>query len=535
MLLRTLTSLFKRPEPQDLLARARQLRRDDAPEQARQLCMEILRETPRDAQAMALLAALAADQGQAQAGLQWVRQALAVDPDCLQAHFALGRLHEGQERFAQAEASYRRVVQLDDSYAMGHTNLGCMLHLRGDLQAAAECYRKALTLDPAQPEALRNYALVAGTPQQLREAMLGFERHVSSHPRDARALHQLAHLYLHLGRHDDALVHYERALALEPDEAEFHFARGQLLLQLGRYEEGWREYEWRWRMDYLNGPMRRFPQPRWDGRPLPGTLLVHGESGFGDVFQLIRYVPLAARRCGRVVVECSTALHGLVSRIEGVAQVVPEGGPLPPFDAHIPPIAMPPLFGAALADVPWEGPYIQADASRVADWAARVAAAAPHARKVGVVWTGNPGNLGNRERSVTLQQLALLADLPDLSFFSLQKGVGDLARPGAVPEGMHFVDLTADLADFSDTAALIANLDLVISIDTSVAHLAGAMGRPVWVLLPFAADWRYHVDRSDNPWYPSMRLFRQQSEGDWSAPLQELRRALAALPAGAGA
>lgn len=529
MLLRNLRTLFKRTEPEDRLARARQLRRDDAPDEARQLCMEILRDTPDDAQAMALLAALAADQGQFQAGLQWVRQALAADPECVQAHFALGRLHEGQERFTEAEASYRRVVQLDDGYAMGYTNLGCMLHFQGRLEAAAECYRKALALDPGQPEALRNYALVAGTPQQLREAMLGFERHVANHPRDARALHQLAHLYLHLGRHDDALDHYERALALSPDEPDFHFARGQLLLQLGRYEEGWREYEWRWRMEYLNAPMRRFAQPRWDGRPLQGTLLVHGESGFGDVFQLIRYVPLAARRCARVVVECPAALHGLISRVEGVAQMVPEGGPFPAFDAHIPPIAMPPLFGAALADVPWSGPYIHADAGRVEQWAARVAAAAPRPRKVGLVWTGNPANLGNRERSLTLQQLAPLAELPDISFFSLQKGAGDLARPGAVPEGMHFVDLTAGLADFSETAALIANLDLVISIDTSVAHLAGAMGRPVWVLLPFAADWRYHVDRSDNPWYPSMRLFRQQKEADWSAPLQELKQALASL------
>ena len=531
MLLRRITSLFRPVDVQALLARARRLRQEQALDEARELCMQVLQEAPRHAECMALLAALAADQGHFDAGLQWARQALSADPDCVPAHFALGRLYEGLERFSDAETSYRNVVRLDARHAMGHTNLGCMLHLQERLDDAAECYRRALAIEPAQPEALRNFALIAGNAEHLREAMRGFERHIASHPRDAGALHQLGHLYLHLGRHDDARVHYERALALEPDDAEFHFSRGHLLLLLGRYDEGWPEYEWRWRMEYLNAPLRRFLQPRWDGEPCRGTLLVHGEPGFGDVFQFIRYVPLAARRCGRVVVECHTALHGLISQVEGVSQVVPEGGPFPPFDAQIPPIALPPLFGRSLADVPWNGPYIHADRGLVELWADRIAATAPRARKVGLVWTGNPANLGNRERSVTLQQLAPLAEVPGVSFFSLQKGAGERAQPGVVPEDMHFVDLTADVRDFSDTAALIANLDLVISIDTSVAHLAGAMDRPVWVLLPFSADWRYHVGRSDNPWYPSMRLFRQESEGDWSAPLHKLSQALAAWAA----
>jgi hypothetical protein len=188
------------------------------------------------------------------------------------------------------------------------------------------------------------------------------------------------------------------------------------------------------------------------------------------------------------------------------------------------------VFGTTIETIPWRGPYITADPARIAPWSQRIAAAAPRARKVGVVWTGDPANLGNRERSVTLEQLSALARVPGVSFFSLQKG-GESARPGRIPEGMHFVDLTEGIRDFSDTAALLAQLDLLISIDTSVAHLAGAMDRPTWVLLPFSADWRYHVGRSDNPWYPRMRLFRQQAEGDWSVPLRELAQAFEAWAA----
>jgi tetratricopeptide (TPR) repeat protein len=511
------------------LETAQALRRNDEFDAAREVCLGILRDEPDDADAMALMAAMAADQWQFENGMQWARRALAARRDCVPAHFAMGRLFEGEQRYGEAEACYRQVVRLDPGHASGHTNLGCMLHVQGRIADAIACYRQALKLEPGQPEALRNFALVAGGPEELRAALEGFEFYLATHPRDARAHHQLAHLQLHLGRHEQALAAYERAIALEPDTAEFHLARAQLLLLLGRYAEGWREYEWRWRMPQFNGPMVRFTQPRWDGQPLQGTLLVHSEPGFGDVFQLVRYATLAAERCARVVVECKPALADLVAGVAGVAQVVREGDPLPPFDAHIPPIAFPHAFGTTLETIPWRGPYIVPDPARVREWTQSVAASCPRERKVGLVWTGNPGNFGNRERSVTLQQLGSLAQAGNASFFSLQKGEG--AQPGPVPAGMHFVDLTGGIRDFSDTAALLAQLDLVISIDTSVAHLAGAMGRPVWVLLPFSADWRYHVARRDNPWYPSMQLFRQESEGDWSAPLQRLTDAFTAWAA----
>jgi hypothetical protein len=279
-------------------------------------------------------------------------------------------------------------------------------------------------------------------------------------------------------------------------------------------------------MEMLNAPAVRFPQARWDGRTLQQqTVLVHDDGGFGDTLQFVRYAALAAARGARVLLECQPALATLMTDVDGVAQVVAQGHPLPPFDLHVPLISLPALFGTTLETIPWSGPYVHAQPQRVQDWAERVALAGAGGRKVGLVWTGDPRNLGNRERSLTLQQLAVLADVPGVSFFSLQKGA-QAPGPGDVPVGMNFLDLTASLRDFSDTAALLTQLDLVITIDTGVAHLSGAMGRPTWVLLPFSADWRYHVGRSDNPWYPDMRLFRQQLAGDWEAPLQQLRQAL---------
>lgn len=509
-----------------LLQSARGLRNEGKLDAARDACLEILRDRPENAGAMALMAAIAADQQHADNGIYWATRALAVDRDCLAAHFALGRLMEGEARFAEAEASYREVVRLDRAHAQGQTNLGCVLHRQGRIDEAVACYRKALQLEPGQPEALRNLTLVAGGADNLSEALKGFEHRLISHPHDAEAHFQAGHLHLHLGHHAEALTAYERAIALEPDRADFRFARSQLLLLLGDYAQGWREYEWRWRLPSFSAPMVRFSQPRWDGRALKGTLLVHSEPGFGDVFQLVRYVALAAERCTRVVVECRSAVAGLMANVEGVAQVVREGDPLPEFDAHIPPIAFPYIFGTTLETVPWRGPYIAPDPPRVQEWSSLVAASNARERKVGVVWTGNPENRNNRERSVTPQQLGCLAQASNVSFFSLQKGAD--AQLGDLPAGMHFVDLTPRIRDFSDTAALLTQLDLVISVDTSVAHLAGAMDRPTWVLLPFSADWRYHVGRRDNPWYPRMQLFRQQGHDDWSAPLQQLTEALVA-------
>ena len=510
-----------------LLRHAEAARRDGDLRGARRMCLAALRASPEDAHVLSLMAAIAADERQTEEGLSWARRAVAVDPRSVAAHYALGRLWEGAERYAEAEASYRKVTVLDPNHARAHNNLGCMLHMQGKLDAALACYRKALELDPQQPEANKNYAALAGADAgRLETAIDGFKRQIAANPGDAAAYNSLANIYVELGRHREALVNLERALALDPDRVEFHFAKAHLLLLLGNYAEGWKEYEWRWRMKAINAPALRFSRPMWDGRRIEkGALLIHGETGFGDTLQFVRYAPLAAVRCATVIVECQPALKSLLHGAKGVSQVVAQGERLPPFDTHVPLIALPGIFGTTLDSIPWQGPYIHADPAQASEWRSLVASCEPARIKAGLVWAGNPQNPNDRARSLALQDLAPLARVPDVTFFSLQKGPA-AAQAVAPPAGMRLVDLTPRILDFSDTAALLSQLDLVVSIDTAVAHLSGAMGMPTWVALPFAADWRYHVGRGDNPWYPTMRLFRQERDGDWSAVIAQIAQEL---------
>ncbi len=510
----------RREAPDASIAQAQDRRRQGEYEAARQLCLDLLRDEPDHVGALAMLIGISADLREFDAGLQWAQRALAVDPQSVAAYYALGQLWEVADQHAQSAACYRRVTELAPGHAKAYTNLGCMLHLQGRLDEALACYRQALQLEPEQPEALRNAALITGSGDDVAVAMRGYQERIVANPKDAAAHYSLANVYLELGRHEDAMASYDRAIALEPDSAEYRFARAHLLLTLGDYVRGWQEYEWRWRLSRFNAPLTRFTQPRWDGRPLQdGTLLVHGETGFGDMLQFVRYAALAARRCASVIVECQPALESLIRRVEGVSQVVVQGEALPPFDAHVPLICFPQVFGTTLATIPSRQPYVKAEPARIEAWRALVAPHASGGPKVGLVWSGNPANVMDRKRSVTLQQLAPLAGASAVTFYSLQKGPG-ASQVGSPPAGMNLVDLTARIDDFSDTAAFLSQLDLLISIDTSVAHLAGAMGLPVWVVLPFAPGWRYHVGRTDNPWYPTMRLFRQERDGDWGGLVQ---------------
>ena len=509
--------------PAQLLSQAEAAYAAGAPDQARRLCLALLRRAPRDGRALVLLAAIAADAGQIDEGLQWARRAQDADPGAASPHYVMGRLWQEAARLPDAEASYRSAIGLQPDHARAHNNLGCVLHMQGRLQDALVAYRRALDLDPALPQANQNYAAIVRDAGALERAAAAYLRHTAAHPEDAMAFNDLGNAYRELGRHQDALAAYERALALDPDLAQAHFSRSFVLLLLGDYSAGWRDYEWRWRINAFNGPMLRFSQPIWDGgRIEAGALLLHAEQGLGDTLQFVRYASRAAERCESVILECQPELVALLRSTAGLARVLAKGEALPPFARHAPLMSLPELFGTTLADIPWSGPYVRPDPVRVAAW--RDAIAGP-GLKVGLVWAGRPQQWDDRKRSISLQQLAPLARVPDVAFYSLQVGVAaaQAARP---PESMRLVDVAARFKDFSDTAAIIASLDLVITIDTSVAHLAGAMGVPVWVLVAQAPDWRYHLGRSDNPWYPTMRLFRQERDGDWSGAIEQVAAAL---------
>jgi tetratricopeptide (TPR) repeat protein len=514
------------PERRRLLLLAEIARKEGALEQARQHCRSILRRSPDDAGALSLMAAMAADANQIEEGLPWAQRAIAADPQAVAPHYALGRLLELAGRLIEAESSYRKVIDLDPVHARAHNNLGCVLHMQGKLDAALVCYRKALELDPSQPEANQNYAAIVRDASSHELAIEGYLRQTRENPDDAVAFNNLANTYVESGRHQEALASFERAIALDPDRPEAHFSRSFVLVLCGDYLEGWKEYEWRWRINAFNAPARRFPQPMWDGsRIADGMVLIHAEQGFGDMLQFVRYAPLVAERCAAVVLECLPQLKSLLKGVNGVRQVVAKGEALPQFAAHLPLMSLPRVFGTTIESIPWQGPYIRADPKHIAEWGLLIESDGTARLKVGLAWAGNPQNWDDRKRSISLNMLAPLARAAGVTFFSLQVG-GAAAEAAAPPPGMKLIDHTARIRDFSDTAALMSHLDLVITIDTSVAHLAGAMGVPTWVVLACAADFRYHLVRSDNPWYPSMRLFRQERDGDWTGAIERVAEAL---------
>jgi tetratricopeptide (TPR) repeat protein len=508
------------------------LREQGLPAEARRRCGEILAADPKDLGALNLMAALAADESDPDGVMHWTQRVLALDPRSASAYYTRGRLQQSEGRFADAEASYRHALAIDGENARAHNNLGCVLQMQGRLDEAAASFRRALELDPSLPQAKQNLASIARDRGTLEEAAAGYRRAAAANPADSHVCNDLGNVYRELGMHAEALASFDEAIRRNPGNAQAHFSRSFELLLAGKYEEGFEEFEWRWRVKGLNAPMRSFVQPLWDGRELPGeSLLLHAEQGLGDTLFSVRYAAAAAKRCGAVVLECQGELVPLLGSVRGISRVVAQGSALPAFAAHLPLMSLPRVFGTTLQSIPWDGPYVRADAARVEDWRALVAAEAGDARlKVGLVWAGRPQQGDDRKRSIALSMLAPLARSRGVAFYSLQKGP-PAAQAAAPPPGMRLADPGARLRDFADTAALISHLDLVITIDTSVAHLSGAMGRPAWVLLSQVPDWRYHLEGEGCRWYPTMRLFRQQKDGEWSDAIARVARELEALAA----
>lgn len=337
---------------------------------------------------------------------------------------------------------------------------------------------------------------------------------------EAAQCFRIAQALSNVGRDDDAISHVFRAIALEPELAMARLLLGEILLRRGEYRAGWLEYEFgsRWAMV---GPVA-IRAPQWNGMRLgPGTLLLVGSQGFGDVIQFARFIPLAAERCGQVVVGCGAEVASLLAAMPGVAQVFTTWDKAPPFAAYSPLTSLPNLFGTEVGTIPAAGGYLAADPVRAAVWRERLGLPTRDGRRqIGIVWAGRPAHPNDRRRSMTLDDLSPLLDLPGVRCVAIQQAASDGDR--AALEARGHVAVGRELSDFADTAALIEALDLVVTVDTSVAHLAGALGKPVWILLPFIPDWRWLTRRSDSPWYASARLFRQEAHGDWATPVSRV-------------
>lgn len=422
---------------------------------------------------------------------------------------------------ADACEAFRLAVVAAPDVALPRLNLGlALLHLTRPAEAL-EAFDQALLRDPdlvIAMEARGSALLMLGQPEAAEAA---YEAVLARAPDFATAWSNRGRTLRALDRPSEALVCYDQALAREAGHVDAHWNRALALLTEGRLAEAWDDHEWRWQVRGFPSPRRGFPQPLWQGEDIAGrTILLHAEQGFGDAIQFLRYVPMVAATGARVVLEVPAPLLRIAGTVGGFAALLARGQALPPFDLHAPLLSLPRAFATDLDSIPASVPYLAAGASERARWRARLGAAGEGSR-IGLVWAGSPTHSNDRNRSIPPSLLAPLLDLPGLKFFSLQLGPARDAL-AEQPLAGRVEDLADGLDDFAETAAALGALDLLVTVDTAVAHLAGALARPVITLLPHVADWRWMRNRADTPWYPTMRLVRQHRRDDWSGAVASL-------------
>jgi tetratricopeptide (TPR) repeat protein len=469
-----------------------------------------------------------AQQGQREEAVRCLEEALRRKPDYAEGHYNLGGVLRDLGKKEEACGHYREAIALRPGYAGAYNNLGLTLTELGRHAEALVLLGQAVRLEPEGKEGHNNLGLAHAGLGDFDKAQGCYEEALRLDPGYAEAHANLGSAFKERGRPEEALACYQVALWHQPGLASAHYNRALAWLQKGDYAKGWPEYEWRWKRP--GTPVRPFRQPRWDGSPLGGrTILLWCEQGLGDAIQFVRYAKMVKARGGRVVLECPPGLERLFTSCPGVDRVVAEGQALPDFDVQVPLMSLPAVFGTTLEAVPAEVPYLAAEPARVEAWKERLAGVKGF--RVGVVWQGNPRFAWDSFRSFPLAALEPLAKVEDVRLVSLQKGPGAeevRSRRGRFEVLEFGEDLDGDGA-FLDTAALMRNLDLVVSADTAAAHLAGALGVPGWVAVSAVADWRWLVGREDTPWYPSMRLFRQQRTGGWDEVFGHMARELSAV------
>jgi tetratricopeptide (TPR) repeat protein len=556
-----------------LLRQAVALQQNAAYTEAEELYREILVLRPKHFDAIQLLGALSLQSGRLEEGIVLLKQAVAINgmqapihSNLAYAYNALHRYKEGLasanralalsadfvdalnnrgnalaglDQPAEALASFERALTLQSGFAQGWNNRACVLRDLGRPADALASCDQAITLQPNYADAWSNRANALSDLNRPEDAQASYQRAIELAPALTDAWNNLGLTLVDLNLHTQALGSYEHALTLSPGFAEAHWNESLCLLQMGRLAEGWQKYEWRWERRRIKAGKRVFAEPLWLGDfPIVGkTILLHAEQGLGDTLQFCRYAALVSALGARVLLEVQPELMRLLSHLEGVAELIEQGQPLPSFDCHCPLLSLPLAFKTELDTIPAGTPYLHPDPQTAQRWAERIGNDAPGALKVGLVWAG-----GNRphvaelrkndaRRSIALDTLRPLFDIPQVQFYSLQKGPAARQLVQSPESGSRIIDYTDELADFADTAALVANLDLVISVDTAVAHLAGAINRPVWILNRFDTCWRWMLERTDSPWYSSARLFRQPALGEWTSVIELVREALRARAA----
>jgi tetratricopeptide (TPR) repeat protein len=546
------------PDIKPAMVLHRQGRFDDAA----QIYSAVLAREPEQFDALHLLGLLRHQQGRETDALRLIAAALKIKPNSPDALSNLGLVFDTLKRHQDALEIFDSALAIKCDHANALNNRGLTLAALGRHAEALASWGRALGVDPGHAEALHGRGNALFKLKRFAEALADYDRFLALRAGDPDVLNNRGTSLSALGRLDEAIESYDRALAIDPKLAEVHINKGHVLadlhrfdqalaayadaaaigpkhaearfceslvrLRLGRFAQGWQDYEWRWRQVSWGERGRDFAAPLWLGQePLAGkTILLHAEQGFGDTLQFIRYVRLVAGLGATVLLEVQPPLKPLLSGMDGATQVLARGEALPSFDLHCPLMSLPLAFGTAADSIPADVPYIRVPVDRISGWQARVGG--QRCLRIGFAWAGSPVHEHDRTRSMELERFASLLSVPDIEFVSLQKEMS----PDAAATLRRYDNVRAlgdALGDFADTAAVISCLDMVVSVDTSVVHLAGALGKPAWVLLPFSPDFRWLLEREDSPWYPSVRLFRQPRFGDWDSVLARVRDELGRL------
>jgi len=462
-------------------------------DEAERLCKLILEADPKQVDALNLLGVARLRRGQAEDALEYLTRAYGLDRRFTDVAYNLGVALGELERWEQALVVYDRVLRTDPSNARAWNNRGNVLQKLDRWKEALAAYDRTLLLQPDHPNAHHNRGLVLLT----------------------------------LGRPREALGAFERAVALAPANAEAQWTKSLTHLLLGEFEAGCRLHEWRWKTVQMGRLARGFHEPLWLGEAgIEGrTLLLHADQGLGDTIQMARYVPMVEARGAKVILEVQPPLVRLMSSLSPTVEVIARDASLPRFERHCPLGSLPLAFRTTLENIPSRDSYLHAQTADIERWAARLG---PRERpRIGIAWSGNPRHKRDRDRSIPFAKLTPVLDAR-FEWHALQTIFREGEEEAARAAGVHISK--GELADFAETAALVSNLDLVVSVDTSIAHLAGALGKPVWILLTWEPDWRWLLGRDDSPWYSSARLFRQPALGDWDGALANVASALAARP-----
>ena len=543
-----------------MMARGNALLEAGKSEQAIAVYRSIIAAQPNSPGAWSNIGTVLVNLGQLEEGIKAHRKSVALKPDFAVGHFNLGNALLRAGHLEDSVESLKKVIDLKPDMAQAHNDLGNVYYMLGQRELAIACYRRAILIDPnfaeaysnlanpltdnmqldeamamtlrsiqinpARPEAHSNFGNVLVAADKVKEAIGPYRHALSLNPDYAEAHSNLGHVFGRMGAWDESAAAFRAAIAAKPDYAEAHLYHAMILLRRGALEPGWREYEWRWKIHPHSGDRIVSDAPEWQGEDLNGkTIVLYAEQGLGDTIQFARYATLLAARGAKVVLAVQAALVRTMRTVPGVAEVVALTDSLPPIDYHLPLMSAPRLVGPTLADIPGTVPYLSANPEK---WRARLAGLP--GLKVGIVWAGaarahdRAASHTDRRRSLALQQLAPLFDVPGVSFINLQKGEPAAQMKEAAYPIADFMD---EMKDFADTADLVAALDLVITVDTSVAHLAGALAVPVWILSRFDGCWRWLEEGDTTPWYPTMRLFRQTAPGEWGDVVGQVVGALA--------